>query len=107
MPVLENDIKWIFAGSTAVKKAVNLKGNAANISVVYETSSGCTASLAFLHRMGSSAGTYQAIDPSTAMSSRAVLLKQFTGPLEWVKPQLVAITAGATNVVTVYLKGRS
>lgn len=108
MPVLENVHQWTILGSTGTQKAYNLKGNAASITLTYETSSGCTAAIELQHRLGSSAGPYAVIDASTSMSSAALVSRTISGPLEWIRPRLAAITAGgSTQVVTVRLVGRS
>jgi len=107
MANIDTQHTWTFTGSTAATKAINLRNNPLNITVVYNTSSGCTASLSFLHKMGSSAGAYSIVDPSTAMSSRAALTKFFSGPMQWVKPRLETLTSGSTNIVTVYLAANS
>lgn len=104
MPTLEASQKWTFTGSTGTGKAVSLKGYSRFVTFGAETSSGCTGTVTWLHRMGSSAGPYSVL-ASTALSSGAFWTVQNNGPLEWVKPQLVSLTAGSTNVVQAYLMG--
>lgn len=104
MAILEASNKWTFTGSTGTGKAFNLRGNSRTITFGIETSSGCTGTVEILHRMGSSEGPYTPLH-STALSSAAFVTQQSAGPLEWIKPRLTALTAGSTNVVTVYLMG--
>ena len=96
--------KWEFLGSTGTGKAFNTQGYAQSLTFGLETSSGCTGTFQILHRMGSSAGPYSVLS-SQALSSAAFTTVQFIGPLEWVKPRLTDLTAGSTNVGTVYLLG--
>ena len=103
MACLEVSHKWTLT-STGTGKAINCRGIATAFSVGVETSSGCTATVVFQHRMGSSAGPYSALG-STALSTGAFQTLQFTGPLQWVKPRVSDLTAGSTHVVTVYLDG--
>lgn len=103
MPIIEAAFKWTFTGSTGTGKAYNAR-NAQRLTFHYETSSGCTGTVALQHRMGSSAGPYSALS-SQALSTGAVVTDQFSGPLEWVRPRLTDLTSGSTNVVTVYLMG--
>jgi hypothetical protein len=104
MANLENSHKWTFTGSTGSGKALNIRGYAQAVTFGVEASSGCTATVQVLHRMGSSAGPYSVMN-STALSTGSFVTQQFLGPLEWVKPRLTDLTAGSTNVVTVYLIG--
>ena len=104
MSMLETSGKWTFTGSTGTGKALNVRGYAQGLTFGLETSSGCTGTIQILHRMGSSAGPYSALS-SNALSTGEFLTDQFMGPLEWVKPRLTDLTAGSTNVVTVYLMG--
>ena len=104
MPIIEASRKWTFTGSTGTGKAFDGRGVARNWSFGMETSSGCTASVTLLHRMGSSAGPYSTLT-STSLSTGQFITSQFFGPLEWIKPRLTDLTAGSTNVVTVYLMG--
>lgn len=103
MGMLETSMKWTFTGSTGTGKAHNC-GGAESLTFGIETSSGCTGTVALLHRMGSSAGPYGTLS-SNALSTGQFLTDQFLGPLWWVKPRLTDLTAGSTNVVTVYLRG--
>lgn len=104
MPILENNQTWTFTGSTGTGKAFNAKGYASQLTFGAETSSGCTGTVQWLHRMGSSAGPYTALY-STALSTGAFVTQQSNGPLEWIKPRLTDLTAGSTNVVRCYLMG--
>ena len=104
MAVPEATRKWEFLGSTGTGKAFNTKGYSQSLTFGIETSSGCTGTIQILHRMGSSAGPYVALS-SNALSTGQFLTDQFLGPLEWVKPRLTDLTAGSTNIVTVYLLG--
>ena len=104
MAILEAQFTWTFSGSTAAVKARNIRGGAQSLTFGYETSSGCTGTVALMHRMGSSAGPYTALS-SQALAAGEFMTDQFLGPLEWVKPRLVTLTAGSTNTFTVYLLG--
>ncbi len=104
MAIPENSFKWTFTNSTVAVKAYDCRSFSQCITLGYETSAGCTGTVALQHRMGSSAGPYSVIS-SNALAAGEFMTDQFMGPLEWVKPRLVAITAASTNVVTVYLKG--
>jgi hypothetical protein len=103
MPILENSFKWTFT-STGTGKAFNTRGFSQAVTFGIETSSGCTATVQILHRIGSSAGPNSVMN-STALSTGAFVTQQFLGPLEWVKPRLTDLTAGSTHAVTVYLLG--
>jgi hypothetical protein len=102
MPIPEALRLWTFTGSTGTGKAVDLRNYARQITVGFETSSGCTGTVQLLHRMGSSAGPYHLMH-STALSTGLFAHAQFLGPLEWVKPRLTDLTTGSTNIVRVYL----
>jgi len=94
---------WTFTGTSGGGKALELSPSAASLSVYFTTSSGCTATVALQTCAGSSAGYWVNMEASTAMSTGAALLKQYTGPLEWVRPYVNAIKA-STDVVMVYLR---
>jgi hypothetical protein len=87
--------KWTFleTASTGALKAVDFKGYSERFTGYLETSSGCTATVRFETRSGSSAGPY-AVLGSTTMSTGAVHIQQFAGPLQWVRPYCVAKTTG-------------
>lgn len=104
MPILEATQAWTFTGSTGTGKAFNAQGRCRVVTFGAETSSGCTGTVVWLHRMGSSAGPYATLH-STALSSGAFITQQSNGPLEWLKPRLSDLTAGSTNVVRCYLTG--
>jgi hypothetical protein len=104
MPNLESAQTWTFTGSTGTGKAFNAKGYGRAFTFGTETSSGCTGTIVWLHRMGSSAGPYHTLH-STALSTGQFLTQQSDGPLEWVKPRLSDLTAGSTNIVRCYLMG--
>lgn len=103
MACLELSHKWTLS-STGTAKAINCGGIATAFTLGLETSSGCTATVVFQHRMGSSAGPYSAMG-STSLSTGGFNTLQFAGPLQWVRPRLSDLTAGSTHVVTVYLDG--
>ena len=94
---------WTFTGTSGGGKALELSPAAASLSVYFTTSSGCTATVALQTCAGSSAGYWVNMEASTAMSTGAALLKQYTGPLEWVRPYVNAIKE-STDVVMVYLR---
>lgn len=104
MAELSASRKWSFT-STGAGKAYDVRGYSRYITFGVETSSGSTAHVQILHRMGSSLGPYSVL--STVISTLGEFVtSQFVGPLEWVKPRVVDKTAGgSTNTVTVYLQG--
>lgn len=104
MSMIETSIKFAPFSSTGTAKAVNVKGYAQGLTFGLETSSGCTATVQILHRMGSSAGPYSVLS-TNSLSTGQFLTDQFLGPLEWVKPRVTDMTAGSTNVTTVFLLG--
>ena len=93
--------RWT-TSTTGGGKAVKVSLSAASFSVYFTTSSGCTATVGLQTCAGSSAGPWVGLEASTAMSSSATLLKQYSGPLEWVRPYVTAIKA-STDVVTTYV----
>jgi hypothetical protein len=102
--MVEAQQTWTFTTSTGARtgKALELSGAIANISVYFTTSSGCTATVALETCAGSSAGPWVGMEASTILSTGATLLRQYSGPLDWVRPSLTKLTA-STDVVTVYL----
>jgi hypothetical protein len=72
------------------------------LSVYFTTSSGCTATVTFQTCAESSAGPWVGLEASTEISSNVTLLKQYVGPLEWVRPLLGKLVE-STNVVKIYL----
>jgi hypothetical protein len=104
MAMLETSHKWAQFTSTGTGKAFNCRGMSQGMSFGLETSSGCTATIQILHRMGSSAGPYSVLS-TVNLSTGAFTTDQFLGPLEWVKPRVTDKTANSTNVVDVYLMG--
>lgn len=103
MAGLMNAFQWTF-NSTGRGKAFNCRNLAERMTFGYETSSGCTATVALEHRQGSSAGPYSVLS-SQALSTGAHTTDQFPGPYKWIRPRVTDMTAGSTNVVTVYLAG--
>lgn len=103
MAILESAGVWALT-STGTGKFLPV-GTAQFVSVGIETSSGCTATVQILHKMGSTLGQSGIL--STVQCTIADLaLVQKNGPLGWIAPRVVDKTAGgATNTVTVYLKG--
>lgn len=104
MGMLETSHKFATFTSTGTGKAFNAKGYAQGLTFGMETSSGCTATIQILHRMGSSAGPYAVLSTNN-LSTGQFLTDQYMGPLEWVKPRVTDKTANSTNVVDVYLMG--
>ncbi len=101
--ILEARQTWTFTGTTGGGKALQLSPSVDRISIYFTTSSGCTATVALQTCAGSSAGYWVNMEASTAMSTGAALLKQYVGPLEWVRPYLTSIPA-STDVVIAYLR---
>ena len=105
--------EWVFT-STGTGKAL---GDPGGFSQAYTweiaTSSGCTAVVQIqTHQRQSSAGTdtnggdirFGVI--STIVSTLAdVQTAQFLGPLKWQRPRVTDKTAGATNVITITVRG--
>lgn len=103
MGVPETHFTWSFT-STGTGQIFDARGFAQSLTWGIETSSGCTATVQLLHRMGSSAGPMSVMH-STAMSTGLFVTAQMLGPLEFLAPRVTDKTANSTNVVTVYLKG--
>ena len=103
MPIFEASQKWALT-STGYGK-FQPAGSAESLTFGIETSSGCTATVQIVHRMGSTSGKDGVL--STVQCTLAALATdQFLGPLEFVAPRVVDKTAGGTtNTVTVYLRG--
>lgn len=103
MGFLESAATWNFT-STGTGKYMPV-GTAQFVSVGVETSSGCTATVQILHKMGSTTGQFNIL--STQQCTIAdVALYQKNGPLGYIAPRVVDKTAGgATNTITVHLKG--
>ena len=99
---MEAGYKWTFT-STGTGKAYNAR-NAERLTLHYEASSGCTATIALQHRLGSSAAPFSVLS-SQALAASGVTTDQFSGPLKWIAPRVTDKTAGSSNVVTVYLMG--
>ena len=94
--------KWTFleTASTGALKAVKARGAAERFTGYLETGPGCTATVRFETRTGSSAGPY-AVLGSTTMTTSVTSVQQFAGPIEWVRPYCVAKTTG-TLIATLY-----
>ena len=69
-------------------------------------SSGSTANVQILHRMGStSVGHASVLSTLVCASTGTLVTGQFSGPLEYVAPRVTDKTVGgATNTVTVYVR---
>jgi hypothetical protein len=100
--ILEAKQGWTISGTTGGGKAYQIGPEASLISVYFTSSSGCTATVQLQTCAGSSAGPWVGMGSSTALSSGATTVHQFSGPLEWVRPYCSAIKA-STDVVTVTL----
>ena len=100
--ILEARQKWTITGTTGGGKAYKLGPEASLISVYFTSSSGCTATVQLQTTVGSSDGLWVGLGSSTALSSGAMTVHQFSGPLEWVRPYVTTIKA-STDVVTVTL----
>lgn len=107
MAILETKRQWDFT-STGTGK-FHPVGPAESLTFGIRTSSGCTASVQIVHRMGSTSAPGNGTDfvLSTVQCTVAdAQTDQFLGPLEWVAPRVKDKTAGGTtNTVTVYLDG--
>ena len=88
--------KWEFlaTASTGALKAVNMRGFSERFTGYIETGPGCTATARWESRAGSSAGPYALVGSSTDLTTSAMSIQQFAGPLEWVRPYCAAKTTG-------------
>ena len=101
MAYLESAHKWTLS-STGTGKFQPLNASQ-SVTFGMETSSGCTATIRVLHRMGSTSGKDSIL--STVNCTLADLVTdQFLGPLEYVAPRVTDKTAGSTNTITVYVR---
>lgn len=98
MADLMTEFEWQLT-STGTAKAYNLKGYSQGVSFYAETSSGCTATIQIQTRAGSSASTGSTPTPFAVLSTinlstGAVVVDQFMGPLAWVRPRVTDKNAG-------------
>jgi len=101
MAILETTHKWAFT-STGTGKFQRL-GPAQSVTFGMETSTGCTATIQVVHRMGTTSSPNSVL--STVNCTLADLVTdQFLGPLEFVAPRVTDKTSGSTASVTVYLR---
>jgi hypothetical protein len=99
MGMVESDFSWIFSttNSTAAVEPFDAKGYAQALSFYIESDSGCTATVQIHSRIGSSSGPY-AVLSTTVMSTGAVTLVQFLGPMGWIKPHATSKSTGGLTV---------
>ena len=103
MAYLESAHQWSFS-STGTGKFQPL-GACLNVTFGAETSSGSTATVQILHRMGSTLGKDGILSTVACTAVGALVTAQLSGPLEYVAPRVVDKTAGgSTNTVTVYVR---
>lgn len=110
MAFLETKQIWNFT-STGTGKFQPC-GAAQSLTFGITTSSGCTASVQIVHRMGSTAST-SAIASSALNFVLSTIqctvadaqTDQFLGPLDFVAPRVKDMTAGSTHAIRVYLTG--
>lgn len=100
--IVEAQMGWTVSGTTGGGKAYKLNGEASLITCYFASSSGCTATVQMQTCVGSSAGPWVGLGNSTALSTGAAAVHQFSGPLEWIRPYCSDIKA-STDVVTVRL----
>lgn len=107
MPILETKREWTFSSSGTGK--FYPCGPAQSLTFGIATSSGCTASIQIVHRMGStSALNSSAVNfvLSTVQCTVAdAQTAQFLGPLEYVAPRVKDLTSGSTHAIRVILLG--
>lgn len=103
MAILENAFVWNFT-STGTGDVYDARSVAQSLTFGVETSSGCTATIQIIHRMGSSAGPKSVLS-TVNLSTGAFTTVQFLGPLEFLSARVTDKTANSTNLVTVYLRG--
>ncbi len=102
MAIIETAHKWAVFTSTGTGKFLAL-GPSQSLTFGIETSTGCTATVQIVHRMGSTLGANSVL--STVNSTLGVLMTdQFLGPLEYVAPRVTDKTSGSTATVTVFLR---
>lgn len=108
MAFLETKNTWNFT-SSGTGKFVPC-GAAQSLTFGIATSSGCTASIQIVHRMGSTLASTTASSVanfvlSTIQCTAAdMVTDQYLGPLEYVAPRVKDLTAG-THAIRVYLLG--
>lgn len=103
MPILESAHKWSFS-STGTGKFQSI-GASRNVTFGAETSSGSTATVQILHRMGSTLGKDGVLSTVACTAVGALVTAQLSGPLDYIAPRVVDKTAGGTtNTVTVYVR---
>ena len=104
MAILENDYTWVYSTTTstgASTVAFDSRGMSQSLSFYIETGAGCTATVNIQTRAGNSTGPYATLS-TTSLSTGAVSLVQFLGPLAWVRPY---VTSKSTGDLTVRLIG--
>ena len=100
MAFLESDFTWTLstAASTGPSSvAFDTKGFAQSLSFYIETGPGCTATVQIQSRVGNSTGPYATLS-TTSMSTSAVSLVQFLGPMGWVRPNVASKSTGDLTV---------
>jgi hypothetical protein len=95
---VEINHRWT-TSSTGGGKAIKASPTFTHLTAYFTTSSGCTATVVLQSCAGSSVGPWASLEASTAMSTGACLVKQYSGPLEYIRPYVTAIKA-STDVVT-------
>lgn len=109
MPILETKRVWDFT-STGTGKFYPC-GSAESLTFGIATSSGCTASVQFVHRMGSTASPdIGSSTPNFVLSTVQCTVAdrqtvQHLGPFDYIAPRVKDMTAGSTHAIRVNLLG--
>lgn len=108
MAILENSQKWTFT-STGSGDAFNARGLAQGLTWYVESSSGCTATIQLQSRAGDTTGINAVAKWGVLSTVNCTLgdlvIDQFMGPVEFVRPRVTDKTAGSTASIVIYLLG--
>lgn len=100
MAILESDYQWIYstaASTGASTTAFDSRGMSQSLSFYIETGPGCTATINIQSRVGTSTGPYATLS-TTSLSTGAVSLVQFLGPMGWVRPYVTSKSTGDLSI---------
>lgn len=105
--IVEDNFLWTHTGSTGSPKAHKVTLEASNLSFWFSgtfgsSATGSTAATGTVQvqaAIGSSAGPYVSLGSASTLShTNSVVLHQFSGPLEWVRPRVVALSASTETI---------
>lgn len=100
MPILESDFSWTLTTTTSTGASTSpfdSRGMSQSLSFYIETGPGCTATVNIQSRVGNSSGPYATLS-TTSLSTSAVTLVQFLGPMGWVRPNVASKSTGDLTV---------